>query len=81
MLYESGVWKLTLQSRKKIGIKTRNWLAREVLPSIKAKGYYDVSESSSNPFSYLRDFTEKRTQKEYSKSVSRKVKDDKRKLV
>ena len=75
-LYESGVWKLIVQSRKQIGIKTRNWLAREVLPSIKAKGYYDISESENNPLSYLYDFTETNKQIERSKSVARKVKDN-----
>ncbi len=76
LLYESGVWKLIMQSRKQIGIKTRNWLAREVLPSIKSKGYYDVSESENNPLSYLYDFTENNKQIERSKSVARKVKDN-----
>lgn len=73
MLYESGVWKLIMGSKKQIGIKTRNWLAREVLPSIREKGYYDVSESESNPFSYLHDFTEETKQKSNSKEVARKT--------
>lgn len=77
MLYESGVWKLVIQSRKKIGIQTRNWLAREVLPSIKSKGYYDVSEASNNPLSYLNQFTENKVQISNSKSVAAKVKNDK----
>lgn len=73
MLYESGVWKLIMQSKKPIGIKTRNWLAREVLPSINAKGYYSINESENNPFSYLNDFTEEKTQKKTSKEVARKI--------
>lgn len=77
MLYESGVWKLIMQSRKKIGIQTRNWLAREVLPSINAKGYYDVSESILNPLSYLNGFTENKKQIQNSKEVARKAKLDK----
>ena len=74
MLYESGVWKLTMQSKKPIGIKTRNWLASEVLPSIREKGYYDVSESMDNPLSCLHDFTEPKKQISNSKKVAAKVK-------
>ena len=73
MLYESGVWKLIMQSRKKIGIQTRNWLAREVLPSIAAKGYYDISESQFNPLSYLNEFTEEKKQIQNSKDVNSKI--------
>jgi prophage antirepressor-like protein len=76
MLYESGVWKLVMQSKKPIGIKTRNWLASEVLPSIRKKGYYDVSESQNNPFSYLHDFTEHTKQINNSKAVAAKALQD-----
>lgn len=74
MLYESGVWKLIMKSRKPIGIKTRNWLAREVLPSIRRTGKYNVMESEMNPFSYLHDFTEQKKQLENSKAVAAKAK-------
>ena len=77
MLYESGVWKLIMQSKKQIGIQTRNWLAREVLPSINAKGYYNVEESMFNPLSYLNSFTEEKTQKENSKKVASKAQQEK----
>ena len=73
MLYESGVWKLIMRSRKAIGIKTRNWLAREVLPSIHAKGYYDILESEKNPLSYLYGFTERKEQIAESKAVNSKI--------
>lgn len=76
MLYESGVWKLIMQSKKPIGIKTRNWLASEVLPSIRQKGYYDVEESINNPLSYLHDFTEPKKQIDNSKKVADKIKLD-----
>ena len=73
MLYESGFWKLIMQSRKQIGINTRNWLASEVLPSIRQKGYYDVSESQLNPMSFLNDFTEHKKQLENSKSINKSI--------
>lgn len=70
MLSESGVWKLIMQSRKPIGINTRNWLAKDVLPSIRATGKYDVSASENSPFSQLAGFTERPKQLENSKSVN-----------
>lgn len=73
MLYESGVWKLIMASKMPIGIKTRNWLAREVLPSIHSKGYYNVNESEKNPLSYLYGFTEKKEQLTHSKDVNHKL--------
>jgi prophage antirepressor-like protein len=73
MLYESGVWKLIMQSKKQIGINTRNWLANEVLPSIRQKGYYDIKESQFNPLSYLNEFTENKKQIENSKIVNRQI--------
>jgi prophage antirepressor-like protein len=73
LLYESGVWKLIMQSRKQVGIKTRNWLAREVLPSIHTKGYYDVKESELNPLSYLNEFTERKKQLDNSKKVNTEI--------
>lgn len=73
MLYESGVWKLIMGSKKQIGINTRNWLAREVLPSIHHKGYYDSQESANNPLSYLHTFTEEKTQKQESKDVNSRI--------
>lgn len=73
MLYESGVWKLIMGSKMPIGIKTRNWLAREVLPSIQSKGRYDVGEAEKNPLSHLFTFTERKKQLDESKSVNNKI--------
>lgn len=70
MLSESGVWKLIMQSRKQVGINTRNWLAREVLPSIRESGKYDISASENSPFSQLAGFTERPKQLDNSKSVN-----------
>jgi prophage antirepressor-like protein len=61
-LSESGFWKLVMQSRKSIGIKTRDWLANEVLPSIRKTGVYSVA--SNNPMAI---FTERNKQLELSK--------------
>jgi prophage antirepressor-like protein len=73
MLYESGVWKLVMKSKKPIGIQTRNWLSREVLPSINSKGYYSVDEAATNPLSHLFTFTERNTQLKESKAANNKI--------
>lgn len=65
MLTESGFWKLVMQSRKSIGIKTRHWLASEVLPSIRKTGTYSVANDSP-----LAIFTERSKQLELSKSTN-----------
>ena len=70
MLSESGVWKLVMQSRKKIGIQTRNWLATQVLPSIKETGKYEIADFANNPIAHLSKFTENTVQKKISKSAN-----------
>lgn len=62
---ESGFWKLVMQSRKSVGIKTRHWLANEVLPSIRKTGGYEVE-----PNSPLAIFTERNKQLELSKGTN-----------
>lgn len=65
MLTESGVWKLVMQSRKTIGIKTRHWLANDVLPSIRKTGSYTVDINSP-----LAMFTERNMQLGLAKSTN-----------
>ena len=64
-LSESGFWKLVMQSRKSVGIKTRHWLANEVLPSIRKTGKYEV-----DPTNPLAIFTERNKQLELSKGTN-----------
>ena len=64
-LSESGFWKLVMQSRKSVGIKTRHWLANEVLPSIRKTGKYEV-----DPTNPLAIFTERNKQLEFSKGTN-----------
>ncbi len=68
MLSESGFWKLIMQSRKSIGIKTRHWLASEVLPSIRKTGAYTIANNSP-----LAIFTERSKQIQLSKVVNAKI--------
>lgn len=64
-LTESGFWKLVMQSYSKIGIKTRHWLASEVLPSIRKTGKYEIEPT--NPLAI---FTERNKQLELSKGTN-----------
>lgn len=73
MLTESGLWKIIIQSSKPIGIKTRHWLATEVLPSIREKGYYNPIEFESSPFHKLSEYTERGKQVQSSKNVNAKI--------
>lgn len=73
MLTESGLWKIIIQSSKPIGVKTRHWLATEVLPSIREKGYYSPIEFESSPFSKLSEYTERPRQVQSSKDVNAKI--------
>jgi prophage antirepressor-like protein len=64
-LTESGFWKLVIQSRKTLGIKTRHWLSSEVLPSIRKAGKYEAGQDSP-----LAIFTERNKQIELSKGTN-----------
>jgi prophage antirepressor-like protein len=68
MLTESGFWKLLMQSRKSVGVKTRHWLASEVLPSIRKTGVYSIANNSP-----LAIFTERGKQLELSKAVNAQI--------
>lgn len=70
LIYESGINKLLLKSKKPIGILTRNWLASEVMPSIMHSGEYSMDTSVANPFSMLFPYTEPSVQKQNSKNVN-----------
>jgi len=43
IIYESGFWKLSISCRLPYGIKLRNWLANDVLPSIRKTGGYSIA--------------------------------------
>lgn len=68
MIAESGFWKLVMQSRKSVGIKTRHWLASEVLPTIRKTGTYSIANDSP-----LAIFTERSKQLELSKGVNAQI--------
>lgn len=43
LLYESGVYALAFYSRTPEARRFRNWVAREVLPALRSKGFYAVA--------------------------------------
>ena len=48
MVYESGFWKLAISSKLPNGIALRNWLATEVLPSIRKTGSFSLSSLNTS---------------------------------
>lgn len=70
---ETGFWKLVIGSKKRVGIQTRHWLATQVLPSIREKGYYDANELNSSPLNHLSKFTERPVQIQTSKNVNQMI--------
>lgn len=67
-IYESGFWKLMLVSKLEGGINLRNWLATDVLPSIRKTGSYHMG-SHLTPEELLVHLDET-TQKENSKAIN-----------
>lgn len=43
IIYESGFWKLSMKCTLEYGTKLRNWLASDVLPSIRQTGSYSIA--------------------------------------
>lgn len=69
LITEAGLYKLILASNKENAIPFRNWLAQEVLPSIRETGSYSLSQVS---VSELAKQTIREIQIENSKSVNSK---------
>ena len=69
LINESGLYKLIIASNKENAIPFKNWLAREVLPSIRETGSYSLSQVS---VAELAKQTLRQVQIENSKSVNSK---------
>lgn len=67
-VYESGFWKLAMTSRLESGDKLREWLAVEVLPSIRKTGMYKLP--SVSPFKNIERHTDRAVQVTNSKQVN-----------
>jgi prophage antirepressor-like protein len=72
MLYESGVYKLMMQSRKQIGKDLRDWLSREVLPTLFHTGSYTVPNIHDFTEPELLSNLERPVQVQNSKDVNKK---------
>jgi prophage antirepressor-like protein len=70
ILYESGVWLLTLGSRLEKGQVLRRWLAEDVLPSIREHGYYKP-DGKGRAIMALVEHMDINVQKENSKAVNK----------
>jgi prophage antirepressor-like protein len=67
LVYESGFWKLSLASKLPNGKELRNWLANEVLPSIRKTGKYILSTIDT---STILESTKREVQIQKSKEVN-----------
>jgi hypothetical protein len=70
MIYESGFWKLSLNSKLSNGKELRNWLATEVLPSIRKTGSYSLPTSVTSTL--LLENSKREVQLQNSKAVNAK---------
>jgi prophage antirepressor-like protein len=69
ILYESGYWKLLNHSELELGVKYRNWIASEVMPSISKTGEYKIPKFELD-VKVLAAATDRNTQIENSKSIN-----------
>lgn len=68
-LTESGVYKLVFKSRKPSAEKFADWVADEVLPSIRKYGMYAVDDLINNPDLAIKAFTALKEEKERNKML------------
>lgn len=68
LVTESGLWKMALKSEKPEADKMKDWISRDILPSIRQTGSYTLNNPLQNIDSH-RDVT---FQKENSKNVNKK---------
>jgi prophage antirepressor-like protein len=68
LVYESGFWKIAMNARTAMGDKLRQWLATEVLPSIRKTGSYTMP-SFVTP-SLILENTKREVQLQNSKDVN-----------
>lgn len=54
LVNESGLYALIFKSRKKSAQKFRKWVTKEVIPSIRKKGYYGKIDRADVPNFYIR---------------------------
>lgn len=70
-LTESGVYKLVFKSHKPNAEKFTDWIADEVLPSIRKHGMYAVDELIANPELAIRAFTALKEEREKNKALQK----------
>ena len=68
MLTEGGMYKLALSSNLEKAKPFRDWVATEVLPSIRKNGYYSIADQTQKILIH----TDKGIQKQNSKDINRK---------
>ncbi len=80
-LTESGVYKLVFKSNKPEAEEFENWVTDEVLPNIRKYGMYAEDEILDNPDLLIEVATRLKQEKEKTKRLEAKVKQDKPKVI
>jgi anti-repressor protein len=77
---ESGIYKLVFTSRKPEAEKFTDWLATDVIPSIRKHGMYVMDELIENPDLAIRALTALKEEREKTKLLQSKVEEAKPKV-
>jgi anti-repressor protein len=84
VLYESGLYALILNSRKKEAIDFRNWVTRDVLPSIRKHGAYmtptTIDDMINNPDMAIKLLTTLKKEREEKQKIELELKESQKKV-
>ena len=78
---ESGVYKLVFTSRKPEAERFTDWIATDVIPSIRKHGVYAKDELLDNPDLFITALQELKKEREQRKQLETKVEQDKPKVL
>ena len=81
VISEAGIYKLVFTSRKPEAEKFTDWLATDVIPSIRKHGMYAMDELIDNPDLAIRALTALKEEREKTKLLQSKVEQDQPKVL
>jgi len=81
IISESGVYKLVFTSRKPEAERFTDWIATDVIPSIRKHGVYAKDELLDNPDLFITALQELKKEREQRKLLETKVEQDKSKVL
>ncbi|MBP2663535.1 MAG: hypothetical protein H6Q71_1483 [Firmicutes bacterium] len=78
---ESGLYSLTLSSRKPEAKQFKRWVTHEVLPNIRKRGMYATDQLLNDPDLAIKTFTALKEERERNKTLTAKAEQDKPKVL